>query len=189
MARRKEKRLSKEEKRVLALTSPRTTSVNTREWHDLVNARRAMVANLMMRRYSMAEMQITLAKDVSDGGLGVFFEDSILNHDMKYVREMWGSEAKRQVRYGLADQVAVLDYLERLALEAITNKEPGAPDLLMRVHDRRVHLLGLDVGTRAKLMLDSDGPSTVHSVADLLARVDAAQAGMDAEDTVDVNAE
>lgn len=188
----KRKRLTKAEKDVVRTLAPRPSSLGSplsREVQDHVRARRAFVAGMMLKRYTIAEMQLTLAKPVVAGGMNVWCDDQIIYADIKEVRKDWADRTKDAIKNGIQQQTAVLDKLESIAMERLEAGEHNAATALLAVHDRKVALLGLDLATRQKLMLDGNGPLTVTGIQDVLARAKKARQDVDREDTVDVTAD
>jgi hypothetical protein len=187
----KRKRLEEAEKQVLRQVAPTAHSISIssiplEQRQDMVRARRAMVAQLMCRNFLFCDIQLQIVKPVEYGGLGVFVEDSTLQADMKWIRNEWEADAKRRMRSGVSEAVAKLDYLERVADGADINVIAKL-EMLLRVHDRRVHLLGLDIKTQSQLMLNGAGPATSADVQEILKRAQEIRT-RDAN-TIDIEAE
>ena len=170
--------------------SHRTAVSTARQSADMIVKRRAIIADQMVRRRDIAEITLLLAMPVESGGLGCVVSEGTIIRDMGIIRSEWEAEAKRRVRHGLIDELAMLDHLQRSALP-----ETGAPFDAARtaaslaISDRRTRLLGLDLETRSKLAISSDGPLSGADITTVLERARAARARLDADNTVDVSAD
>lgn len=168
----------------LAMVRTQQSAMQSR---DLIRARRALIAKLLVRRFDIAEITLTLALPIEAGGIGIHVSEATIVRDIGEIRKTWEASAKKSIRTGLIDELAKLEYLDRHVMpNSDTAFDPQRVAASLGISDRRIRLLGLDLETRAKLNISSDGPLVGSDINTVLERARAARKRMQDEQTVDI---
>ena len=100
---------------------------------DRVAERRTQVAALLLASRTQREIADTL--EVSVG---------TVNADVQAIRAEWAERRATSYDEWVAEQLAVLDRLQRSMLPVAVTGNSGAVDRVLAIMDRRTRLLGLD---------------------------------------------
>lgn len=100
---------------------------------DRVAERRTQVAALLLA--SLTQREIAERLEVSLG---------TVNSDVQAIRAEWSERRSTTYDAWVAEQLAVLDRLQRSMIPLATTGNAGAVDRVLAIMDRRTRLLGLD---------------------------------------------
>ena len=100
---------------------------------DAIAARRQQVAALRLARLSQHEIATRLGVSVGT-----------VNSDIAAVREEWAERRAQDYGEWVAEELAILDRLQRTLLPAAIQGDDRSVHRLLNVMDRRARMLGLD---------------------------------------------
>lgn len=106
----------------------------------LILSRRAKVANLALKRLSLADIQSVLAAE------GVHVHVSTISRDISDLRRQWAEEAAADTGTHRARELAELHAMEReVALQWSNDKDAKWLRLRLDIKTRRARMMGLDM--------------------------------------------
>jgi len=95
----------------------------------------------------------------------VGISERTLYRDITAIKEMWQERASEQIGILVAEELATLTEVDRrLWAEQLASSpiDPKAVETLLKVHDRRVRLLGMDKPQRVEITGAGGGPLMVE---------------------------
>jgi hypothetical protein len=127
------------------------TDVSIRE------ARRDLIAELLLHRMSHRKIREQLARPVEEGGLGIDVATGTIASDAAVIRSRWMARMAEKFGEHVAEQMAYYDALLRtLTPLALTGDHLAVTDLLA-VLDRRARLVGMEAPDRVLVGVTTPG--------------------------------
>lgn len=121
---------------------------------DVIEARRSRIASLLTRGLSQREIHKAISTPTqTPGGVikpflnskGKPFSLATVNRDIQIIRKEWRDKRDEDVEAWVSDELHLLNEVQKTAWSK------GDYKAVLSVHQSRVHLLGLDAMTQAKI--------------------------------------